>query len=91
MDLNESGVGLAWIWVESGMDLEWIWGGSGMDLGWIWGGSGRPGSGPVRDPVLVRFGANSSYYGARAWIPGSRAVTPCGHILDPFLTSIRTL
>ena len=44
------------------LDLGWIWGGSGMDLGWIWvdqDGSSRPGSGPVRDTVLARFGIDS--------------------------------
>ena len=33
-----------------------------MDLGWIWvdqDGSSRPGSGPVRDTVLARFGIDS--------------------------------
>ena len=61
------------------LELGWIWGDSGMDLGWIW------------DPALARFSSGFRGTGARGTDDGSRAVTPSGHILDPFLTSIRTL
>ena len=86
MDLN----GSEWIWAGSEVDLGWIW----MDLEWIWGGSGvdlGSGSESGPDPALMEL-----VFAIPLQIPpelgsdGWRAGPPSGHILDPFLTSIRT-
>ena len=73
------------------MDLGWIWDGSGVDLGWIWVDP----VGPVPARSGIRFWADSDRIPDTTALPrrirDSRAVTPSGHILDPFLTTIRTL
>ena len=57
-----------------GMDLGWIWNGSGMDLG--------SGCSPISDPTQIRFPPDRKL----AIRPvRQRAVTPSGHIRDPFL------
>ena len=56
-----------------------MWDGSGVDLG-----SGSE-SGP--DPALIKDPASNP---AALRRDGWRAVHPTGHILDPFLTTIRT-
>ena len=66
-----------WIWMNLDLDLDLD---LGLDLGWIWDGSGvdlGSGSGPIQ-----RHGTQR--YGARRTDPRQRAVTPSGHILDPF-------
>ena len=65
------------------LELGWIWGDSGMDLG-----SGSE-SGP--DPALIRHFPASRLKSRRSATDGWRAGPPTGHILDPFLTTIRTL
>ena len=93
--LGGSGLDLGWIWNRSGVDLGWIWDHSGMVLGWIWGGSGvalGSGSESGPDPALMEL-----FFVIPLQIPpefeevGWRAGPPTGDILDPFLTSIRTL
>ena len=82
---------LAWICGGSEVDLGWIWDGSGVDLGWIW----MDPVGPVLARSGIRFWPDSDRIphttALRSRSGRQRAVTPSGHILDPFLTSIRTL
>ena len=61
-----------------------------LDLGWIWDRSGVDvGSGS--DPALIRHFPAPRLISRRTSSDGWRAVPPTGHILDPLLTSIRTL